>query len=480
VPTGIEIPAETLKSIRGILAPLLHSSEDRQPFLLSVFGQCQLIDDVDYSPKTPSNFIDRLSIQLAGFGDFEGLPALWVLLRSAKEHLGTNYAPQIDSLRPHIYALRGTSVNNLHILTSVKGGVGKTLLTLGVVCHYLDKRHITPKLVSVDINTNNNDLYRLLAGPNGGEALEATRWRYAKIGRSPHRVAKRLVPYQLLHGATGFWAELEQIVNHDDFYDFDAIVDTNMHIANLVELEPRIGEILRQICVDKNHKNIYIWIVWTFASLKDHEYVEKGVSLFKETLPQEVSDRITIVHVLNPSALAAPQNNFQDEIEAIVGIRRAQEKFDQLIEEMDRQNDPVARDAIRRLRENYMFNHVADLNLENIDLTVARAFPGLDSLSTAPVTHEIDYSEFIEKIGQKLTDGSNEFLTTRFTDMFESSFRDIGRPWNLLPISIHDPGLRGYTEVLSKLELSTLCQRMEHIQPDIERFLGHLNFGDKQ
>ena len=65
--------------------------------------------------------------------------------------------------------------------------------------------------------------------------LPKTQWRFSKIGRTEHHVAKRRVPYALLDGATGFWAELADIVNHDKFYNFDVMVDTNMHIANLVE-----------------------------------------------------------------------------------------------------------------------------------------------------------------------------------------------------------------------------------------------------
>lgn len=364
--------------------------------------------------------------------------------------------------------------SNIHILTGVKGGVGKTLLSLATLCTYMESDRRDKKLLCVDINTTNNDLYRLLAGKSEGDVLSRSPWNISRIAQTEHYVAKRRVPYALLDGVMGFWFELANIVNHDMFRDFDVIVDTNLHIANLMEGGKQLKDAIGNIRSGAD-KNLFLWIVWTFASLADDEYVQSGVAQFNGLFPSDTTQNNTIIHVLNPSALTAPQTSIQDEVRALVHIQQKKETYDRLIAESEQEGRTAERDALKVLRDEYLSDKLGNFRIEDIDLEVSRPFPGLYELMTQEdVTEDIAYDDFIEKIGQTITNYPHEYLADVFENIYESKFHRHGRPRNLLPISTHDPKLRGYTEHLSGIQIEALCEHITYVQRDVSRFLKAL------
>ena len=203
--------------------------------------------------------------------------------------------------------------------------------------------------------------------------------------------------------------------------------------------------------------------------------MEKGVVRFKQLFPQDIADKITIIHVLNPSALIAPQNNIQDEIEAIVRIQRTKEKYDGLIADVEQQGQTEARDILISLRDKYISEQLVGLRIEDIDLEVPRPFPGLNEfINKENVVSDIEYDDFIKKIGKTIANHPNEYLASVFDHIYQTQFNGRGRPRNLLLISTHDPKLRGYTENLSNVDLETIRKRILHIQHDVSKFLESL------
>jgi len=378
-----------------------------------------------------------------------------------------------------------TEWQNIHIFTSVKGGVGKTLISLAAICSYVFRNLGTGngKVLAVDANTMNMDLFNILADPQNMSSLPT--WQCSTIDETNgSHVIRRAVPYVLPQGIINFWKELRQLADSGAFKHHDIVVDTNMHIANLVVGPPdnvhtRPQEVINRLLEPDCQRRLYIWILWTFASLKNPEFVKTGIDIFMNHLDPAAAERVNFVHVLNPSALIAPQNRLYEEFKILYDIGVLQHKFDELIDALP--IDAPNRQILIEMRDHSIRERLlSDLNWSNLDPNNPLFYyPGLEPLvKSEKVVEAISYDDLIENVGAMITQyGETTLLRDIFKEIYETKFHGQGRPRNLLPIYIYDPGLHGYTERSDFGPLSNIDLLREHLgelQLIVDRFLTSL------
>lgn len=403
-------------------------------------------------------------------------------LKTREKHL----KEQIDKAEAEIEDLEAqlmsrSTETNIHIMTSVKGGVGKTLLSAAVMCSYLNpERHLgNRKILGVDMNSMNIDLYRLIAESREGAPIESLPWRQSKVDeRGRCCVVVRSVPYSIPEGVEGFWGSLAEVIQHPLFREHDVVVDTNLHVANLIEGDGNPEQIIRQLISRTSRRKLFVWLLWTFASLRDPAFVEVGINNLEIALGDELQDRVHFVHVLNPSALTPPHGDFEDELQSLVDVRETERLYKQLIERMPPE-DPK-RIQLETLRDDHIRDQIGAVDWSKLQPgDLPQPFPGLHELiELEDATMAMSYWEFIQKVGRTIVANPNVYLKDLFDLIYRNEFEGRGRPWNLLPISIHNPGLKGFTEVLEFYipgNLNSLRERIATVEKDVGKFLEDLS-----
>lgn len=410
-------------------------------------------------------------------------------------------ADMLDELKTRILAIleKGTvqlqqkSVSNIHIMTSVKGGVGKTLISLALVCAYLhpDVKIGFKKLLGIDVNFMNTDFYKFLSIYDSNSPIgNKIPWRKAFLDKEKqHTVIIRQVPYSLPKGTLGFWKDLTQVIEYSDFSDCDIIIDTNLHIANLTggsesnqpeedsfENPLETDDLINRLFAPDSGRKLFIWIFWTFSSLKDPKFVEKGIENLLASCHQDVVHNIEFIHVWNPSALIAPSNDFDAQIEELARIRQRTSTWDHLIELYP--PDHPDRPNLEQLRHQARAEYDEIIDEADFEkLNKPHPFPGLYELINEEVpTKQIDIDALLA-VGKIITDNPSLKLKDIFSYIYNEVFRGKGRPKNLLPISYHDPKFKGYTdeadtELLPNLE--DLWTNIDYISRDVRKFLDEL------
>lgn len=354
---------------------------------------------------------------------------------------------------------RSLSISNygsgkIHIMTSVKGGVGKTLLSLSIMSSYLTARN---GILCADMNTMNTDLYRLLADKEKKDTpLTNTSWGYQKI-HSQIYTARRNDPWKLVNGRD-FWHELTSLTRTQNFENSDILLDTNVHVANIIDIS---NSIIKDIASSKRH--IYIWIIWNNSSFRDDE----AIKLASARMPKN----FTLIHVLNPYALLTPDGmTIEEEIRAFTlnePVRSARQSLQTSKKTIIGVNPQIASDIDQILAR--IQNEHPDLDLHPYTI-----FPEFETLLNKEVSSgEISYADFMRQIGGVFVEQTrNSSLSETLKIIYERNFQDKDRkrPYNLLPLSRYDRNLKGYTQRQYQ-SIDDIRNIIYHIGDDVHKFL---------
>lgn len=351
---------------------------------------------------------------------------------------------------------RSSEDHMIHILTGGKGGIGKTLVGLSIVCSYV--LDLQKSILAIDLNSMNHDLSRLLAL---GRPKPLDNWRSSKI-EGDSNVVWPPNPYVLPEGAKGFWEKLSDIVSKGEFLSHNAVVDTNLHIANTEGgIDSPQGFVHSILKVSK--RKILFWILWTYASINDNESIVRTINRFRD----DYGEGIEFVHVLNPSALMPPRRNLNLEIEHIIQVRNEE----QMIVQLMRSNNIEDKSSLEQIL--YRLNQKSTELFQQIrDSAEPYTMIGSRELWDLPILNEFDDLEFITMLAENL----ESFGENRYLSLYEKLSEYGGRPRNILPISTHNTSLFGYTEVkkLGK-NIGDIRNRIKEVQMEISAFLRQLD-----
>lgn len=401
---------------------------------------------------------DKVISEIEIDGDFSG-----ELLAAGRDAI-------VHQTKQYIYGGHSIPQPTMHIMTSVKGGVGKTLICLCVACCYLDhdpnKRVGTGELLAIDSNTMNSDLYRILAESlDRGSPVGQTQWQYVNImDNMPHIAVTRNEPKSLFKGTSDFWGSINSVISAYSA-QYDVIVDTNLHVQNLYAPDKDTKQALLQAV---KSRKVYIWIFWNFAAMRDEpKVIRHGM----DGLSTITNKKVEFIHVLNPSALIKPGSNIEEEVEAVA-------KKVNFLDDLDKgkpiftsayDEDEEARRMIEELRQKTL----AKLPTNIPSLKDPRSVPGLKELMQETCGTKIEFADFQNKvITPVLKDYESESLVKIFARIYEESFRNTGRPANILPVAVYDPSLEGYTE---SVNIKNLCSGLKELRPNVQQFLLELS-----
>lgn len=280
----------------------------------------------------------------------------------------------------------------------------------------------------------------------------------------------------LLNGAAEFWQQLSEVLNHKEFSDFDFIVDTNLHLTNLITGSTNPQNDLNTILEEDENRIIHIWILWTFASLRYPDDILKGLTYFANRVKKQFSDRVRFVYVLNPSALVPPHVDLNTHIEAWYAYKQTE---DQLAEINILLSDTKLKEALEQARRQYLniLHEALQEKLSTPPEPIPYPFQGLKKLVQESTVKSIAYEEFMKTIGHPIADQVlRKPVENLFDEIYEHSFKGRGRPANLLPVSTHDPSMRGYTEVIDyeTRTFDDIYGRVKNIEDDVWTFLQGL------
>jgi hypothetical protein len=382
---------------------------------------------------------------------------------------------------------RDTSGQNIHLLTSVKGGVGKTLVSLGIACNYYFQRR-NRGLIAIDMNTMNPDLFRILSsfvnadGPSTYEKV--TEWEHAYPDKD-NSIIEAFAPkerYVLPDGALGFWEKLMEIIELPEIVDGnrDIVIDTNLHISNVANVIRSKGlNRIESILESNRTRTIYFWIFWTWAAFQESDPIRAALLQLKR-----FGSRTSIVHVLNPSALLPPQIDRSSQIKLTDALKTLLRGSVQLLGTVPslRHKDFVS--ALELMIE------TIEAPNENSQL-IKYPIPGLADLAQAHPKRPITFKEFerICKFFQGLPpDATAEETFLPVYEILVNGNKDVngniikpgfgGRPSNVLPISTDDPDLIGYTEAFARRapeDMNAVKGKIGAIEADIDNLLEHLS-----
>ncbi len=212
----------------------------------------------------------------------------------------------------------------IHILTSAKGGVGKTTLALTLFDIF------DSDIVGLDLNTTNFDFHRIKGRPRKSSNKV---YSYPYSENPPMGVfqneenndgddvflevplginsimLRRNLGFKLISSSLSFWRLLVAISNKCAAKRA-IIVDTNLHPANLVnsggedervELQKEFGFLAKQ-----QVSTVYIWFIWTTATLSPHETPPdiEAIRRFDNEIRKASANHLNVMfmHVLNPQA----------------------------------------------------------------------------------------------------------------------------------------------------------------------------------
>jgi hypothetical protein len=351
---------------------------------------------------------------------------------------------------------------DIHILSSVKGGVGKTLIGLAIICHY--SKFATPT-IGLDMNTMNPDFSRILSF-NGlavlaDKELEDT-WQEAMINATT-RIIRRQYPYTLHEGATDFWREVSSISNYNILRNHYFIVDTNLHIANLLgkDVEQSFRHIDSLLEVNTTSRNVYIWVLWTWASFQESDTMRQVL----RDLWGRYGTKVSVVHVLNPSALVPPSADLR----VTEFVRSATYAFGEFIRQLlpsaQQQNWEQISEEIKQT-----------LSSEQGPYKI----PGLYELRSQRTRKPISYLEFYKLATKVFTNlPADKAPDKTFEPLYYELRKTGGRPRNVLAISVMDPSLVGYTDTFARnrehiQDLDEIRKRIGIVGEDVSDFLERL------
>jgi hypothetical protein len=310
--------------------------------------------------------------------------------------------------------------------------VGKTLLSLSAFFAY--RKYLERNVVCFDANSMNPDLFRILQlYANGNRPSRVLNFlRESQVNEDIIIVSSN--PYQILE-AQQFWQILEAL--HSGYQGRDLVVDTNYHIANIAQSIPMQA------------KRIFIWVVWTWASLHDSRAII-------DAMIRAEDQGVKVIHVFNPSALVQPELDLEV-IKFMYGTLRHLESL-----------KPAKQAA--RIKE--FIRGELERSLAGDASRGEDEVPGLSQFSRLPVSQYMPANTFslvyIDVLKEGIRRSSDGELFT-FTELGRLS----ERPWNILPVTTHASGLKGYTErhVVMRPTLEDFERQLEPIILNVRKLL---------
>ncbi|RKZ90309.1 MAG: hypothetical protein DRR19_10505 [Candidatus Parabeggiatoa sp. nov. 1] len=170
-----------------------------------------------------------------------------------------------------------------HIITSSKGGVGKTILSLMLLTYYL-KDNNTRSTFAIDLNGMNSDFQKLISA--GGEKQNLETLIEAGCGEKRFDLVCYKVdfcdmkyilawpqdPFKMLCGADEFFNFLckikdsvPAIAKKFQLQPGTVIVDTNFHFCNVFSDD---SEVYGRFDIFQNQdEQFFVWFIWVFRQL---------------------------------------------------------------------------------------------------------------------------------------------------------------------------------------------------------------------
>jgi len=225
-----------------------------------------------------------------------------------------------------------------HIITSSKGGCGKTLTSLMLLTYHRNKNE---KVLVIDLNGMNADLRRLVA--EEVKVKEDTPILNLKVGKRSFFIEN--LPGRNFNYMIGWARNAFGLFNPTDFCEFLAIInkackvggeirqnfgpintviiDTSYHFCNLFPEKPADYEQGTPLASLKG-ENIFIWFLWVYRQL--HNLITAGnkpdnpfdidaraVKLHANTIEKHITNNILgtspFVHVFSPVFIGQIEKN---------------------------------------------------------------------------------------------------------------------------------------------------------------------------
>lgn len=325
------------------------------------------------------------------------------------------------------------SEKEFHIFTGGKGGVGKTLLSLGKTLSFDESKNI----LCVDLNWENPDYSRILYQSKSPE-LGVNKFSYVRIQENI-LVLRPAEHYNIPNGALGFWQTIRESLQESyHSHKFDptvVIVDTNLHFASLLRWSgggssaARIIKRIDAIAKENRISALNFWFIWTTASFFSDSLIRiaKSYSYFVNNLNKNYFSEKNFIHVLNLSA-----------IYPMIGLDRLYDRLRKL------EKQQVAMPAVEDDLSVYEFIQVDELN----------------RLSNMPKADHINLQGLIDPVKVALENSKRTKFSNKFpTDIVEKIAEKLletyknSRPSNLVIIPFYDATIAGYTDIA---EISTI------------------------
>ncbi len=229
----------------------------------------------------------------------------------------------------------------LHLMTGGKGGVGKTLCALCAALYYINRDE---RLILIDLNYHNHDFAEILDPLTDTTRQTPLRDSGFTIVPLHQSVNKAFGPTTYLvtpdsgspifgqlpwEGGLGIFRYIDNVLDaigdgcgvEAGYVPDFCVIDTGLHLANLNPRTPRehkaAHDIIAKEMVSLTANRLYLWFVWTFATLDRHPEI-RAASKAMEVLKAVSLDgrswfnnRENLIHVINPHALAQP-SKFRD------------------------------------------------------------------------------------------------------------------------------------------------------------------------
>lgn len=326
----------------------------------------------------------------------------------------------------NLKSIEKTRNRQIHIITSFKGFVGKTLITLAALLH---SAVISKKVLGLDYDPMHPDLFNTMKKLSNRNTQSYDEFTLLQLTTDTEVLRfNNMLPY-LTSG--DFWHQILKVTEIDDPHSDDIFIDAG-NLTNIFKSEGPSSDIninLRQILEGPNDLNF--WILWTNASTNDPGWLISEMTQLEEVF----SGRVRCIHVLNPSAISTPNIDMSSVMSIVSDTKKLSEHINQYLE---RYQDIVNNRAAQNLIENMRVVQ-ADMieRITNPEVPIASTFPNLKLLANRPITHSVSVQEFADIIN-KLKDSTLD--PEELLHLWGGS-----KPWNILPITLYNHGLTEYT-----------------------------------
>jgi hypothetical protein len=194
----------------------------------------------------------------------------------------------------------------VNIMTSAKGGVGKTFL---IFLKFLDyyKKDDNKKYVFIDLNFINKDLYNIFLSlynisldKMDTKKVSDTRFNYFPLKKDKIWFIWNHEDYYFPEGIVDLISQLAkiatspEIVNWANDPDIEIFVDTNLHLKNFFSDNPQIKTKIAKTLGSISNLQLRFFFIWSFALFLPQRTQERStiydvISLFSDVFKNEVN-----------------------------------------------------------------------------------------------------------------------------------------------------------------------------------------------